>query len=412
MPPEPAPLAARITALADACVRCGLCLPHCPTYRLDRTEAESPRGRIMLFRALAGGRLSPEPEALLALDHCLACRACERVCPAGVRYGELLEEGRRWQRRQQPPGWRQRAFEALLRRPIAIRIVLRCTNFLRGWLPGPWRRLPRAPAPRRFEAPAPPANPRGRVALFAGCLGEHFEAGALAAAGKVLQRLGYRVEVAQSPSCCRALERHAGVEALALEAPRCGGLGDESQPPVVDVADGGVAPCDAPAVAPLALLTLASGCHESLAKGLARQPAAPPVRDLFDFLDADPDAARLRFRAASAGTRVALHLPCTQRNVIRNGARIVEWLSRIDGLELVALDGGCCGAAGSHMLHEPARADALRAPLLDAATTAGATTLCSSNLGCRLHLAAGLEARGSGLPLRHPIELLADHLDD
>lgn len=390
MSPDSAPLAARIAALADACVLCGLCLPHCPTYRLDRTEAESPRGRIMLFKALAEQRLSPEPAGLVALDHCLACRQCEKVCPAHVQYGELLQAGRRWQRERHPPRWRERAIAWMLPRPTAVRWALRSANLLRGWLPGPWRRLPRAPSPRRVVTTPAGAASRGRVALFAGCMGRHYEANALEAASRVLRRLGYEVEIAEVPSCCRAVERHAGggADALALKT-------RESR-----------------AKPPLALLTLASGCHESLASALASRPGAPPVRDLFDFLDADDAARTLRLRAARPGTRVALHLPCTQRNVVRNGDRLVAWLARIDGLQLVPLDGGCCGAAGSHMLLEPERADALRAPLLDAAGSARATTLCSSNVGCRMHLAVGLEARGDAMPLRHPIELLAEHLDD
>ena len=221
-------------------------------------------------------------------------------------------------------------------------------------------------------------------------MGRYFEADALDAAARVLGRLGYGVEIATTPTCCRAVERHAGVDEPRLRLTT------------------GVAATEAP----LALLTLASGCHESLASGLASQPDAPPVHDLFDFLDADRDAAQLQFRAAPPGTCVALHLPCTQRTVLRNGERIVAWLARIGGVVLVPLEGGCCGAAGSHMLLEPARADALRAPLLDGARTAGATTLCSSNVGCRMHLAVGLEARGDAMPLRHPIELLAEHLDD
>lgn len=98
MPQPLPPAAARIVALADACVLCGLCLPSCPTYALDRVEAESPRGRIMLFKALAGGRILPEAATTAPLDHCLGCRECERVCPARVRYGELLGAGRTLQR--------------------------------------------------------------------------------------------------------------------------------------------------------------------------------------------------------------------------------------------------------------------------------------------------------------------------
>jgi len=80
----------RLAALADQCVMCGLCLPHCPTYRLEQVEAESPRGRIALARALADGRLHPTPAALTHLDHCLGCLSCQKVCPSDVQYEEIL----------------------------------------------------------------------------------------------------------------------------------------------------------------------------------------------------------------------------------------------------------------------------------------------------------------------------------
>jgi len=90
--------------------------------------------------------------------------------------------------------------------------------------------------------------------------------------------------------------------------------------------------------------------------------------------------------------------------VVRN-ARLIEPLLRtIPGLDLHLLpETGCCGAAGTHMLLQAGRADALRAPLLDAVRASDAATLCTSNIGCRLHLA-------SSVPVRHPIELLAEHL--
>ena len=97
-PPAPDPL----VALADRCVQCGLCLPGCPTYRRDGLEAESPRGRIALARAWQLGTVVPTPAGDAHLDHCLACGHCERLCPAGVRYGELLVQARALQRARRP----------------------------------------------------------------------------------------------------------------------------------------------------------------------------------------------------------------------------------------------------------------------------------------------------------------------
>src|SRR3569833_2548563 len=86
--------ATELKRLTDQCVMCGMCLPHCPTYHLTRDEAESPRGRISLIQGMSSGRLSYSPALAAHLDHCLACRASESVCPSGVRYGEIIA-GRR-----------------------------------------------------------------------------------------------------------------------------------------------------------------------------------------------------------------------------------------------------------------------------------------------------------------------------
>src|SRR6478609_4820397 len=91
-----------LLALADRCVQCGLCLPHCPTYRLDAAETESPRGRIAYMKAVALGSVAPTALGDLHLDHCLGCRRCEGACPAGVEYGSLLIAAREEQAKHRP----------------------------------------------------------------------------------------------------------------------------------------------------------------------------------------------------------------------------------------------------------------------------------------------------------------------
>lgn len=361
--------AARIVALADACVLCGLCLPACPTYGLGREEGESPRGRIMLMKGLAEGRIGPEAGVLAHLDQCLACRNCEKACPAGVQYGDLLVESRAAIRPLRAVDRRQRALEWLFARPWRLRLAMA----LRRWMPV--GRVARPPRRARFAHFHPaPAQARGRVGLFIGCLGPHHDAGTVRAAIALLTRAGWEVVVPPTQGCCGAVHRHAGADFEELAARNRAAFESVST-----------------------WVTIASGCHETVALGAGSRMR---VVDIFDVL-AD---SQLPLRAAAPDLRVALHLPCTQRTVVRNAARIAPLLRRIPGLDLHELpETGCCGASGTHMLLQPDHADAIRAPLLDAVRASGAATLCTSNVGCRLHLSGAL-------PVKHPIELLAEHL--
>lgn len=421
MPTAPrAPSADPLVALADQCVQCGLCLPACPTYRREGMEPESPRGRIALARAWALETIPPTAAGDAHLDHCLACRACEAVCPAGVRFGELLVLARGRQRARRRPGAIQRLLEWLAARPWRLDAALAVYRAIAPAWPLRWRpvappprlhpgdplrtgggSLPRTSAHRDHEAPEPasrpsdgpsrhrlvpedsPSAPAGRpvVALFVGCAARSYESPARAAVARLLAAAGVDVVVPDGQSCCGSLHAHAG-DAAAASA---------------------LATRNATAFAGHAtILTLASGCHEAVSGGL---PAGSRAVDALALLADRIDT--LAFRPS--GERVALHLPCTQRNVVGSAPALRRLIAAVPQTTVIPLDAGagCCGASGTQFLGDPARAAGYRQPLLEQLHASGARRLLSANIGCRLHL-----QNGTTVPVEHPLDFLARHLSD
>ncbi|HET6546376.1 MAG TPA: (Fe-S)-binding protein [Rhodanobacteraceae bacterium] len=395
---------AELLALADQCVMCGLCLPHCPTYRLTRHEAESPRGRIAIARSLASGKLVPTPLALEHLDRCLACLSCEPVCPSQVQYGAIIVRSRADLARSRPSSG---VLRRLLDKPAVLVALGRIAVTLRAhrWLPGVARLLPRhsllrriattlpvPPTLSRRSVPAAAAAPRGRVALFRGCVASVYDRDTHQAARRLLEALGHEVAIPDGTPCCGALALHAGDSAaFARQGARTARA---------------VAATGASAV-----LVSASGCFGSLRAALTGSGGVDVV-DIHEFLARDSALDVLRFRPLAA--TAALHLPCTQSNVAGGGAAIAALLARIPGLTVLALpeQPKCCGAAGSYFLRYADSADRLRGEKLDQARALRPDLLLTSNIGCRIHLANGLRGRSPPLPVLHPLALLAQQLED
>ena len=398
----------RLLALTDQCVMCGLCLPHCPTYRVDAIEAESPRGRIAMARALATGALAPTPSTLQHLDQCLGCLSCQKVCPSLVQYEEILVRTRaalvevRPERVQGRSGWMRR----LLRNPSQLTTLARFGAALHAgrWLPVLGRLLPRASIWRRLaltqsaaphvplRSDSPPTRlSQGRIALFRGCVASVYDRDTFAAARYLLEATGYEVVEAANIHCCGALPRHAGdVAAAQSEASR---TRDALHATGADI-----------------VLVSASGCFGDL-RDQVLTGSALRVVDIHAFLAADTGFAALRFKPLAR--RAALHLPCTQVNVVGEVAAIRSLLARVPELGVLTLpeQPRCCGAAGSYFIEHPAIADRLRDEKLDQARALEPDLLLTTNIGCRIHLGNGLRERDVRIPTLHPLTLLAQQLD-
>ena len=395
---------------ADRCVLCGMCLPHCPTYGLTRSEAESPRGRIALMLALAKAELEPTPELRAHLDNCLSCRACERMCPSRVPYGRLLTHTRALLADRGEAPAPERLMNRLLDGSARVQRTARSAfrvyeksgvqTLVRHFAPagGRLRRLddllPALPPSRPLPKPAAAGGePRGRVALFTGCTGELFDLPTLKATVRLLGALGYGVDVPPAQTCCGARHRSSGRLDLARE---------QATANLTAFAEAN------------AVVSIASGCGATLGEygewvdgGEALSEA---VYDVSDFLARCEWPATLRFQPLDAP--VAVHIPCSLRNVLRGEQVPYRLLERIPGIKLLPLahNETCCGAAGSYMLEHPETAEALREPKITALAQSGARYLVSSNIGCALHLAAGARRAGIEVEVLHPVVLLERQL--
>lgn len=398
------------------CIHCGFCLPACPTYLDKGLEADSPRGRIYLMRALQDGRIRPTRETLRHLDLCLACRACETACPSGVHFGSLIDAAR--------PN-----IESRCRRPWTERIVreaiarIVCHPGGQRWLARAAMLVPRrimgsiatlgslprtlryraalaAVLPRPVPAPLPPvveaAGPeRGRVALFSGCVAQVFFGTTNQWAAQLLAHAGFRVHVPAEPACCGALLLHIGRrnEAIAIARRTARVFGQLG----VDI-----------------IVTTAAGCGAML-KGygeLLGDPAAAEtasrVRDITAVL-AEVELPPPRRRIERTVTyHEACHLAHGQG--VRSAPRTL--LGNIPGVELVELAEAdhCCGSAGTYNLTEPETAHRLMERKIGHILATGASTVATANPGCVLQIRAGLAYRRSAVEVVHPVDLLAEAL--
>jgi glycolate oxidase iron-sulfur subunit len=418
---------------ADFCVHCGFCTQACPTYLTLDDENDSPRGRIVLMKALATGRVTAADEDVIHahLDQCLGCRACETACPSGVPYGALLETVRAHALPHRALPLVSRLVLFTFARPALLRLAMvaarlaRATRLSRllarapgrigiamanleatrrhspgGTDGGPTARNAHARGARARRSEMPPSDPadRGTVAVLTGCVMEGLLAPVNRATERVLERNGYRLADAPGQRCCGALHAHAGDIATARSLARAN-----------------IAAFEASGATFIAVNS--AGCGAAMkAYGhlLADDPAwqgraarfAERVRDISELLAA---AGPLSAPAATSAV-VGVDHPCHLLHAQRLSEPPAMLLGAVTGLRAAELPdaAACCGSAGLYSLAQPELSQRILAPKLDAIRASGASVVATGNPGCLMHIGAGLLRHGIAAETRHPVELLDD----
>ncbi|MGZ8173549.1 MAG: (Fe-S)-binding protein [Methylobacter sp.] len=385
---------------AGECMRCGICVSSCPTFRLFQVDEETPRRRIRTISKILVENQPISADERMHLDNCVQCRACETVCPSRMAYGQLFDQAQA--ELKVNPGWLAKlAFKLIENKEWLRRLMPLLAVYLKSGLQKPLRstgllkKLHLAEAEALLGKPALQAladsyptsvTKRGRVALFTGCIAEHFDRETLLAAIKLLNAIGYEVLVPPQQGCCGAIHQHNGQSAAGL-------------------IDNNIAVFNALDVD--AVLHTATGCGAMLSECQNDDEAGQLFRerlcDINDFLlEHWPDDLQL----TPSKLKVAVHEPCSQRNVLKNQQTVYALLQKIPGLSIVALSDNhiCCGAGGSYMLTHPDNAGQLRALKQQIITDSSADVVVSGNFGCGVYLNA------DGGRVEHPLQLLARQL--
>ena len=432
------------------CIHCGLCLPACPTYQQVGNENDSPRGRIYLMRSVAEGRLDVQAPAFARhIDLCLGCRACETACPAGVKYGYLLEHARETinhEGKKKSGGFQKLMLKLALRHvfpyPNRLKAVFTVNRWMRDnsltkWAfksglvrkfskkadfalsllmtTAPVRQDEEKKGLREAGKESASTNPHSAlrtpqsvthlkpVSVFTGCVMEGLFKHANDATKRVLTvNKCQNIEVAKQV-CCGALHAHSGD----LETARK--LAREN----IDAFERFLTSDHNPAN-PATIIINAAGCgallkeYGELLKDDPRyaeraEHFSRHVKDATEFLGDDEIRP-----GAAINEAVTMDAPCHLYHAQRVMTAPQKVLTSIPGVEYRQLEGmqDCCGGAGIYNLSEPEMSEGILSDKIEKVKATGAKVLATANPGCHMQLGAGVRMFNADCQVVHVVELL------
>ncbi len=409
------------------CMRCGFCLPACPTYgETNQNEAASPRGRIALMKAVVDGKKAPDEDFERQLNLCLGCRACEPACPSGVKYGHLLEEARDILNKHKkysmpvrvirkavfngffPHQKRVRSVHKLLwfYQKSGIQKVVRGTKILK-LMPGEMatmeRVLPEIPAPKDMNNRPHHIQPKGqkkkKVAFFSGCLMDTMFMKTNDSTLYLLEKAGCEVIIPHTQNCCGALHAHSGEKEKAKELAKKNILAFEQAE--VDY-----------------IISNAGGCGAILVEYDELLKDEPEWRErAHNFSKKVKDISEVLVEVGLPPMKLQEQIvtyqdSCHLRNVMNTSISPRKLLTMIEGVTFKEMEGAdrCCGSAGIYNLLQPKMATQIIDHKMNDAKATNATTIVTANPGCLLQMKVGIEREKLSDSVRavHIVDLLAE----
>lgn len=407
-----------------SCIKCGLCVPGCPTYKVTLSETESPRGRVMLARNVLEGKLKPGDNFQDQMDRCMDCLACNKICPVGIKPADLALDMRYASEQIKPTWWKSIVFGGLLKTPTRLEFAslpvrlyqslgirwlahkLKIFSLLPAKLRDLEAQLPKIPVqPLRLRVPVtmlPENEHKHTVGFFLGCGQSILHSRSSEATLTVLRHNGCKIITPRETKCCGMPARGYGRMDEALTMARFNIELYEKLECDLIVTD--CATCGS-------MLKEYAGFFKDDPVWADRAALfSRKVRDVSEFLSSIP----LKSPEVAIKKTVTVHDPChmVRAQNIRNQPR--EILELINGLEIVEMKGAdeCCGSAGSQLITHYTNSSSILDRKIASILETDADAVASGCPACRMQITTGLKRSGVNIDVVHPVELLANAYEE
>ena len=391
----------------------------CPSYQATREEMHSTRGRANALRGVLSGALPQDSlntsQMLEVFSLCVECKACKSECPSNVDMAKIKAEFLHGYNREHGTPVVSRLVGNIHRLSALAVPVAPIANFVSGTLPFRFvnekilgfdrrRKLPKIVS-RTFESWFKKRTPkttgaRGKIVLFHDTFMNfnHPESGI--GATRILEALGYEVELADRKCCGRPMISKGLLDQAASNA-------RHNVDVLYEYVQAGVKIVGCESSCMMAIKDEYPDLLMGDEKAKAVAEATMMIEELLTETAGDDDQ---QIRWSDTSLDAQLHVHCHERALVGTGAAL-EALNMPPNYSTELIDAGCCGMAGSFgfdrkyydvsmKMGEDRLFPAIRA-------SAPGVAVAVTGVSCRQQVEDGV-----GRPARFLAEILADALDD
>ncbi|MBE6007286.1 MAG: 4Fe-4S dicluster domain-containing protein [Sarcina sp.] len=400
------------------CIRCGACLDVCPAFALLGGHVYGSNVYTGGIGTLLTHFLVSKERADEIQNICLQCGRCKEVCGGGLHIPEMIMKLRERSYETNPnPTYKfaldavsdRKLFHSMLRiASVAQAPFTKGTNFIRhlpmflsGMTEG--RSLMSiAPVPFRDIFPTiqqKVENPKGKIAIFTGCLLDFAYVDIAKAVIADLNSIGYVVDMPMGQSCCGAPATYMGDR---VNAKKTAELNIEAMH--ADQYDYIVSAC------PTCTHQLRE-YKQFFEEGSDMYKKAVELGEKsFDFCKLFYDLGGLEESGDSTPMTITYHDSCHLKRELGVWKEQRELLTKTNGINLVEMVDSdvCCGFGGTYSIKLPEVAAPILAKKLEHIKDTGASVVAVDCPGCLMQIRGGMDAHEIPIEVKHTAVILAE----